>query len=219
MSRAKTPGYHEYLRSDAWRQRRAPVLAAAKGICLGCGRRAEGVHHRSYERLGHEADVDLVAVCWDCHRDIHLYHVEHADMGLWAATNALITERRALFGLAPVKLPSERAVRRSARPVSPKAARRRERQKQSDTIPVNSPARMEIRSVRCPKCGAHAGELCRSSSGNPRPANHQRRVDERQRQSRGEAPSRVRSPNRRFKRGGRHRPGGAHRLRLNRDSM
>lgn len=105
-ARTQVPDYQAYLQSDAWKARRAKVFAVAKGICLGCGRPAEGVHHRSYERLGAETDADLVAVCWDCHRAIHLQHVEHADAGLWAATNTVITERRALFGLPPVSLPS-----------------------------------------------------------------------------------------------------------------
>src|SRR4051812_47555513 len=25
------------------------------------------VHHKTYERLGHERDEDLVALCWNCH--------------------------------------------------------------------------------------------------------------------------------------------------------
>src|SRR5208282_1532033 len=128
---AKLPDYQAYLRSDAWKICCAKVFAAAKGICLGCGRRAETVHHRSYERLGNEADADLVALCWDCHQACHLHHVEHADEGLWVASNAVIAERRGLFGLPPVRLPGERSARR-ARPVSPRAAARATRQKQSE---------------------------------------------------------------------------------------
>ena len=176
-ARIRVPDYLAYLRSAAWKARRGKVLAAAKGICLGCGRRAQCVHHRTYVRLGCEADADLVAVCWDCHRDIHLNHVEHAEMGLWAATNALIAERRVLFGLPPVTLPGERA-RRSRRKTSARSTARRLRLERAAAIPVDSPVRVEVRSVRCPKCRAGAGEPCRSSRGNPRPANHARRVKE-----------------------------------------
>ena len=61
---AKIPDYQAYLRSDVWKVRRAKVFVAAKGTCLGCGRAAECVHHRTYDRLGQEADADLVALCW-----------------------------------------------------------------------------------------------------------------------------------------------------------
>lgn len=27
------------------------------------------VHHRTYERRGHERDSDLIALCWGCHED------------------------------------------------------------------------------------------------------------------------------------------------------
>jgi hypothetical protein len=128
----------------------------------------------------------------DCHQACHLNYVEHADMGLWKATNELIAERRVLFGLPPVRLPSERSARLAV-------SRRGERQKQANAIPVNTPARMEIRSVRCPKCGAKAGEQCLSSSDLPRPANHQRRVLEYQQIAKGEPPGKVRSRGRRFK--------------------
>jgi hypothetical protein len=190
------PGYHAYIQSDAWKTRRAKVYAAAKGTCLACGRPAGTVHHRSYDRLGQESDADLVALCWDCHQACHLHHVEHADLGLWKATNTVIAERRVLFGLPPVRLPSERSARR--RSTRPATTRRGERQKQANAIPVNSQGRMEIRSVRCPKCGAHAGEQCLSSSELPRPANHQRRVVEYQRIAKGEPPSKVRSRGRRY---------------------
>ena len=91
--------YRAYLASDAWKIRRAKVFAAAKGICLACGRRASEAHHRSYDRFGHEGDADLVALCRDCHLACHLNYVEHADLGLWKATNAAIAERRVMFGL------------------------------------------------------------------------------------------------------------------------
>ena len=160
--------YAAYLRSPAWKQKRTKVLAAAKGVCLGCGRRARHVHHRTYERLGCEYDQDLVAVCHDCHRDIHLYHVQHAgDMDLWDATNSLIKERRELWKLPSVKLPTH----------YPRKAARRVREERAAAIPVNSAIRVDVREVTCPNCGAGPGELCKSGRGNPRPANHLSRVN------------------------------------------
>lgn len=164
--------YQAYLRSDEWRRRRAKVFAAANGICLGCGRRAETVHHRSYERLGHEADADLVALCWDCHQACHMNHVEHADLGLWKATDATIAERRVLFGLPPVRQPRERSRRKRGR------KRRPERQRRPARDPMDSPVRVAIRSVPCPKCKAAVGEVCLADDGIPRRGgvNHGRRV-------------------------------------------
>ena len=168
----KIPDYQAYLRSDVWKARRTKVFVAAKGTCLGCGRPVECVHHRSYERLGSEADADLVALCWDCHQACHLHHVEHADMGLWRATNALIKARRVLFGLPPVRLPREKPAGRPRRKSRPEGQRRPAQD------PMASPVRVAIRSVPCPQCKAAAGELCRVEDGTPRRGgvNHGRRV-------------------------------------------
>ncbi len=159
---AKTPDYQSYLRSDAWKARRTKVFVAAKGTCLGCGRPAECVHHRTYDRLGSEADADLVALCWDCHQACHMNHVEHADWGLWRATNAAIKARRELFGLAPVRLPREKRARRVRRKSRP------ERERRPAQDPMASPARVAIRSVPCPQCKAAPGELCLAEDGVPR---------------------------------------------------
>jgi hypothetical protein len=180
-TRTQVPDYRAYLQSAAWKARRAKVFAAAKGVCLGCGRRAETVHHRSYDRLGQEADADLVALCWDCHQTCHMNHVEHADLGLWKATNTAIAERRILFGLPPVRMPRERRPRRSrSRPKS-----RGDRGRRPAQNPEASPARVAIRSVPCPQCKAAAGELCLAEDGIPRRGgvNHGRRVSAYKRQS------------------------------------
>jgi hypothetical protein len=29
------------------------------------------IHHRSYDRLGHERRADVTVPCWDCHRREH----------------------------------------------------------------------------------------------------------------------------------------------------
>lgn len=160
--------YAAYMRSPAWKRKRAKILATAKNKCAGCGRRARHVHHRTYERLGCEYDQDLVAVCLDCHRDIHLYHVEHAgDMSLWDATNSLIKERREAYRLPPITLPTYYR----------RGIARRAREERAAAIPVNSPGRVEVRTVTCPNCDAGPGEMCKTGRGNPRPANHLSRVN------------------------------------------
>lgn len=145
MTRRKAPNYYEYLASAKWRQLRLVVLRKAKFRCAGCVREARHVHHLTYVRLGRERLTDLVALCPDCHRDVHLYHVEHPAK-LAKATHQFLQERRELFGV-PDPAPS-----------------------------APSPIIQQVRSVACPKCLVNVGTPCRSAKGNPRAANHQRRV-------------------------------------------
>lgn len=64
--------YSEYLKTEWWQQRRAKALAYAEHRCQVCNsdKRPE-VHHRTYERLGHERAADLVVLCRDCHQLFH----------------------------------------------------------------------------------------------------------------------------------------------------
>jgi hypothetical protein len=64
--------YNEYLKTDWWLHRRERALKLAEHCCQVCN--ASGrleVHHRTYERLGHERDADLIVLCADCHRLFH----------------------------------------------------------------------------------------------------------------------------------------------------
>ena len=64
--------YSEYLKTEGWKVRRAKALARAEHRCQVCNsdKRLE-IHHRTYERLGHERDADLIALCHDCHTLFH----------------------------------------------------------------------------------------------------------------------------------------------------
>jgi len=68
----KPASYAEYIQSDAWRIRRAAALERAGQRCQVCcsSERLE-VHHRTYERLGHEQPADLVVLCRRCHQVFH----------------------------------------------------------------------------------------------------------------------------------------------------
>ena len=64
--------YHRYLQSPQWQRKRQLVLKRANGICEGCGlNKATQVHHLTYERIGDEMLFDLVAVCDQCHDEVH----------------------------------------------------------------------------------------------------------------------------------------------------
>ena len=64
--------YSEYLKTEWWQQRRAKALARAEHRCQVCNSdKMLEIHHRTYERLGHERDADLIALCHDCHTLFH----------------------------------------------------------------------------------------------------------------------------------------------------
>jgi hypothetical protein len=169
MAWARTAdGYPHYLASPHWHERRRRAFGLAGGICIGCERKAEHIHHRTYARLGQERDEDLVAVCHDCHRDIHLLYVEYADNGLAWATDNLLRQRREMWSLPPIEFPWETAV--VPRQGGARGDRRREYHMQRN---IDSPVRMAIRAaVKCRNCDAKPGEFCTSSSGKPRAQCH-----------------------------------------------
>lgn len=60
--------YLAHLQSPEWRAVRARILSRARGVCEECETApATEVHHLTYERLGHELDSDLQALCRPCH--------------------------------------------------------------------------------------------------------------------------------------------------------
>lgn len=64
ISRSYSARYLEYLRSEAWRLKRAERLEIAQGKCAACDvRTALHVHHLTYERLGNENMEDLLPLC------------------------------------------------------------------------------------------------------------------------------------------------------------
>lgn len=64
--------YTVYLRSPLWRLRRRIWIVRAGGRCQRCrSRRRLTIHHRTYQRLGHERRADVTVLCWDCHRRHH----------------------------------------------------------------------------------------------------------------------------------------------------
>lgn len=65
--------YRAYIQTSEWRNRRNRVLKLAGFRCEQCGaKRDVQVHHKTYERLGREFDVDLEVLCPDCHLEYHI---------------------------------------------------------------------------------------------------------------------------------------------------
>lgn len=64
--------YNEYLQSSVWKEKASKVKKRAKGVCECClERKAEQIHHLSYQHVGREPLFELVAICTECHKDIH----------------------------------------------------------------------------------------------------------------------------------------------------
>lgn len=67
--------YVNYIRSQAWQERRQRALRRAQWRCQVCGdaypprvsRARLQVHHVSYKNLGDEPDEDLTVMCVYCH--------------------------------------------------------------------------------------------------------------------------------------------------------
>lgn len=62
--------YTFYMYSEAWRRRKHRLFVKRGYVCEMCG--SSGilldVHHKNYDRLGHELDDDLLIVCaGKCH--------------------------------------------------------------------------------------------------------------------------------------------------------
>lgn len=71
-----------YLRTPAWRNKRALVLKRCNGICEGCaGSQATQVHHLTYDHWQCELLWELVAVCDDCHEKAHIRQPNYATEG------------------------------------------------------------------------------------------------------------------------------------------
>lgn len=68
----KPADYHEYLTSPEWAIRRDAALKRVNFRCQLCNTGGQlNVHHRTYERVGNEANIDLVVLCRPCHKTYH----------------------------------------------------------------------------------------------------------------------------------------------------
>lgn len=64
--------YRTYIRSNAWKRRRRAYWDAHQKLCACClSTTSVALHHLSYDRLGHERDMDLVPLCGHHHTKFH----------------------------------------------------------------------------------------------------------------------------------------------------
>jgi hypothetical protein len=86
------PSYAHYLRSPTWARIRTETLKRNNFTCFRCSQRAQTAHHLNYSKntlLGLNKG-SIVAICFDCHRQI-----EHKDSG----RKATIREANQAIGL------------------------------------------------------------------------------------------------------------------------
>jgi 5-methylcytosine-specific restriction endonuclease McrA len=64
--------YKDFLKTDYWRIFALNAKTAAGNRCQLCNATGElHVHHRTYERRGHEEDQDVIVLCAHCHAKFH----------------------------------------------------------------------------------------------------------------------------------------------------
>lgn len=64
--------YKEYLHSEEWERLRDYVIGLHP-ICEKCNvAKSKEVHHLQYKNIVDVSPIDLIAVCHECHKDIHL---------------------------------------------------------------------------------------------------------------------------------------------------
>lgn len=66
--------YDSYMRSKAWKQKRAAKLKSVGHRCENITCRSPlnlECHHKTYDRLGREKMSDLRVLCFNCHMDAH----------------------------------------------------------------------------------------------------------------------------------------------------
>ena len=79
------PDYDRYMRSTAWKTKRAEALDHYGHTCTLCGQTEKlHVHHLHYQSVGQEKMEDLTVCCQGCHYKLHL--PSHPE--LWAGTHA-----------------------------------------------------------------------------------------------------------------------------------
>lgn len=67
--------YDEYLATRHWRSLRVKVAKIKNYRCELCDKKIEfgyHIHHKTYKRLGDERLGDLMFLCENCHKEVHI---------------------------------------------------------------------------------------------------------------------------------------------------
>ena len=90
IERLRAMPYQEYLASDWWPYISELARKRDGHRCRKCAsKRSLNVHHLTYERLGDEKVFDLITLCRQCHK---LLHINPTHNGLWAVPGQIDRE-------------------------------------------------------------------------------------------------------------------------------
>jgi 5-methylcytosine-specific restriction endonuclease McrA len=95
--RIRTAAYINYINSDVWREKKKIFIKKFGNVCQLC--KSKGyveLHHKTYDRLGHELDSDLILLCKSCHNDEDQKRAKETRY-----SNALYTYARKKYGCNP----------------------------------------------------------------------------------------------------------------------
>lgn len=69
-------GYNEYLKSNHWYNLRHKFMLVYDFKCQKCKKTKKHyelqIHHKSYKNIGHEHKADIILLCEDCHKKVHI---------------------------------------------------------------------------------------------------------------------------------------------------
>ena len=70
-------GYDAYLHTKHWKLKRRHIYKIRNKTCELCKKKINynesyNVHHKTYDRVGNEKDSDLMLLCPECHKLIHI---------------------------------------------------------------------------------------------------------------------------------------------------
>lgn len=101
LRRIGLTSYKDYLASERWTSMRkrwyaSPQYKGAVCSTVDCDtKHGLALHHMTYERLGKEDVADLVLVCADCHKTIHM--IEKTGVPLLEATRKVLGREVTIF--------------------------------------------------------------------------------------------------------------------------
>jgi len=86
--------HRQYLQSPIWKEKRKKAIEFYGTICARCSRYGTDVHHKTYDRVGGDEQMeDLEVLCRECHEAHH--RAERATKSCQKKTRSI--HRRAIF--------------------------------------------------------------------------------------------------------------------------
>jgi len=72
LAELRSMSYSDYLRTPEWKHTRYKAIVRANSQCERCNKGGLlEVHHKNYERIGHEWETDLIVLCREHHQKRH----------------------------------------------------------------------------------------------------------------------------------------------------